>query len=118
MSTLIIILTVEKILQHALTALFFTVYIPGIGTPNIGPHFTLSNAVMTILNLLYTLIFSAGLLAKVKKLVWGAPLIIFLAALDIILEFVFHGFFYITVSVIVSTILIIAVIYQQKKQIL
>jgi hypothetical protein len=107
LSVLIYVLASEKAVQHLLTALFFLVHIPGIGTPDIGTTFQSSNGIMAILNLAYFAFFVIGIVGKAKQANWALWLIVFLAALDIVLEFVFHGFFYITVSVIVSTILIV-----------
>ena len=107
LNVLIYVLTAEKALQHLLTALFFLVHIPGIGTPDIGTTFQISNGIMAILNLVYFAFFVVGIVGKAKQESWAIWLIVVLAALDIVLEFVFHGFFFITVSVIVSTILIV-----------
>ena len=63
--------------------------------------------------------FILGLLGKIKHIKWALKLIGSLAALDILLEIIFHGFFYITVSVIISTLLIIVIIiYQRARAIL
>jgi hypothetical protein len=106
LSVLIYLLASEKALQHLLTALFFLVHIPGIGTPDIGPTFQISSETMALLNLAYFASFVIGILGKAKQQAWAIWLIVFLAFLDIVLEFLFHGFFFITVSVIVSAILI------------
>jgi len=103
----IVLLTVEKLLQHLVTAVFFAVSIPGIGTPDIGPNFAIGNGTMAFLNVLYTCGFGLSLYGWQRARAWGLPLIVGLAALDIVLEFMFHGWFYITVSVIVSTALIL-----------
>jgi hypothetical protein len=107
LNVLIYLLTAEKALQHLLTALFFLAYIPGVGKPDIGTTFQISNGIMAVLNLVYFAFFIVGIAGKAKQKKWAIWLIVFLAALDIVLEFVFHGFFFITVSVIVSTILIV-----------
>jgi hypothetical protein len=104
---LLYILIIEKALQHLLTALFFIVNIPGIGTPNIGTNFQINNNVMALLNFVYFAFFVLGITGVIKKKDWAIKLIIALALLDIILEFIFHHFFFITTSVIVSTILVI-----------
>jgi hypothetical protein len=113
---LIVALTVEKTLQHLLVALAFRGFFPGLGTPDIGPNFAISHFTMVMLNLFYTLLFVIGLYGIIKHLKWRMPLIITLAALDISLEFLFHGLFYITVSVIVSTILIIVTVFQMQTK--
>lgn len=112
---IIIILTFEKMLQHLLTAIFFIIYIPGIGTPEIGDNFVINNFIMAILNLIYFIFFGIGFIAKIKQIKWGIIIIMILAGLDIFLEFLFHGLFFITISVIVSAILIIASIIYFKK---
>jgi hypothetical protein len=113
----VIIFTAEKLFQHLILAIFFLVRIPGIGTPYLGPNFSIDNRTMAVLNLTYTLLFAAGLLAQIQHRRWGMPLIITLAALDIVLEFLFHGLGYITVSVIVSTLLIlVSIVYLNSKK--
>ncbi len=98
LNTLIYIFAVEKTLQHLLTAVFFLVNIPNIGTPDIGSNFQITNPTMALLNLIYFIFFVTGIAGKIKSRKWASSLLIFLAVLDIILEFVFHHFFYITVS--------------------
>ena len=112
LNILIYAFTVEKALQHLFTGIFFIVDLPGIGIPDIGTTFQISNSIMALLNLVYFTFFIIGIIGKIKKKKWAIRLIIVLACLDIILEFIFHGFFFITVSVIISTILtIISILY-------
>ena len=111
----IILFSIEKTLQHLLTAVFFAVDIPGIGTPDIGPNFQISSQTMVVLNILYFGLFVVGLTGYLKRKQWGFTLLLFLASLDILLEFVFHGFFHITISVIVSTMLILTLFWFRKK---
>jgi hypothetical protein len=106
LNVLIYVLASEKAAQHLLTALFFAVNIPAIGTPDIGTAFRISSGVMAMLNLAYFAFFVIGIVGKAKQQEWAIWLIVFLAFLDIVLEFLFHGFFFITVSVVVSAILI------------
>lgn len=101
----VLIGTVEKVIQHALTAFFFLVVIPGIGTPEIGTRFDLSNSTMIVLNVVYAILFVWALTMLAKKAVSGYRIALFLASLDIALEFIFHHFFFITVSVLVSIII-------------
>ena len=103
----ILVLTIEKMLQHLLTALFFLVAIPGIGRPDIGPTFQLSDATMAALNVIVFAMFGAGLWGRLKSKDWHRPLLVGVNVFDILAEFVFHGFFFITVSVIVSTVLLV-----------
>ncbi len=101
------ILTLEKILQHFFTALFFIINVPGIGKPDAGHFNFLGNGVLAVLNIGMICGFVIGLRLKIKGIEMGCVVIGFFAALDIIFEFIFHGIFYITVSVLVSTILLI-----------
>jgi hypothetical protein len=115
LNLMIILFSVEKTLQHLITAVFFAIDIPGIGTPDIGPNFEISSQIMVVLNILYFGLFVIGLTGYIKQTQWGSALLIFLAALDILLEFLFHGFFFITISVIASTMLIITLLWFRKK---
>jgi hypothetical protein len=103
----ILVLTIEKMLQHLLTALFFAVDIPGIGQPDIGPTFQFSDATMAALNIIVFVLFALGFWGRLRSQRWHRPLLVGLNVFDILAEFVFHGFFFITVSVIVSTILLV-----------
>jgi hypothetical protein len=103
----ILVLTFEKMLQHLLTAIFFLIDNPGIGRPDIGPTFQFSDATMAVLNVIVFILFGLGFWGRLQGKGWHRPLLIGLAAFDILAEFVFHGFFFITVSVIVSVILLV-----------
>ena len=111
---LILLLTIEKSIQHLLSALFFLTDVWGIGKPDIGPYFSFSDEAMALLNLILFCAFTLGLLGRIRQDAWALNLIGGLAALDILLEILFHGLFYITVSVVVSTLLLIAVNYERK----
>lgn len=102
----ILALTFEKMLQHLLTAVFFAFDIPGIGRPDIGSTFQLSDATMAFLNAIVFILFGLCFWGRVRGELWYRPLLVGLALFDILAEFVFHGFFYITVSVIVSVALL------------
>ena len=97
----------EKILQHCLTALFFVVNIDGIGKPNAGSLIVLSDPVMAVLNLVLMGFFAWGFWDIWKHRTRGLNLVILLSAFDIVAEFAFHGFIYVTVSVIVAIFLIV-----------
>ena len=111
----ILVLTIEKMLQHLLTAIFFVFDIPGIGRPDIGPTFQLSNATMAVLNIIVFILFGLGFWGRLQGNGWHRPLLVSLAIFDILAEFVFHGFFFITVSVIVSVILLVLFILDKPK---
>ena len=112
----IILSGIEKMLQHALTAVFFLFTIPGIGTPDTGPYFVIDNTTMAILNIAMFLVFAIGLYGFYRESGWGLPLVAVPAAADIVFEFVFHGLFFITVSVIVSTFLVVACLLYRKEE--
>jgi hypothetical protein len=99
-------LVVEKILQHGLTALFFVINIEGIGRPDIGSQFPLSDPVMAVLNCIVMGFFIWGLWDIWKSRTRGLYLAIIFSLFDIIAEFVLHGFGFITISIIVAIFLI------------
>jgi hypothetical protein len=99
-------LVAEKILQHGLTALFLAININGIGKPDIGNRIPLSDPVMVVLNCIVMGFFIWGFWDIWKLRIRGLHLAIILSLFDIIAEFVFHGFGFITVSVIVAIFLI------------
>ena len=99
-------LVVEKILQHGLTAFFFVINIDGIGKPDIGNRIPLSDPVMAVLNCIVMGFFIWGFWDIWKLRIRGLHLAIILSLFDIIAEFVFHGFVFITISVIVAIFLI------------
>lgn len=104
---ILIFLLVEKIIQHALTAIAFLFEIPGIGAPDIGTRFDLSHPVMGVSNAVLVILFIGAIWGFAADKRWSRTLIFLLAAFDIAAEFVFHGFFFITFSVLGATILII-----------
>lgn len=105
----VLLLAAEKTLQHLLTALFFAFEIPGIGTPDIGARFSLGNFTMVALNLAYAAAIAAALYGLLRSAAWALRALLALALSDILLEFAFHGFGYITVSVIASLALSAAI---------
>ncbi len=115
LNIIIIVACLEKLLQHSLTALFFVIEVPGIGTPDIGSTFIIDNYTMAFLNVVVFLLFAIGLSGFTREKQWGSYLIIAMAIADIVLEFVFHYLFFITVSVIVSAILTIALLEYLRK---
>jgi len=96
----------EKILQHGLTALFFVINIDGIGKPDISNRIPLSDPVMAVLNCIVMGFFIWGFRDIWKLRTRGLHLTIILSLFDIIAEFAFHGFGFITISVIIAIFLI------------
>ena len=107
-------LNLEKMIQHSLTALFFVYDVPGVGKPDIGSVINLDYSVMAMLNVLMFLGFLFGFIVVFKGFRWGELLVGGFSFLDIFLEFGFHGFGYLTVSVVVSVALI-GIIFIQRK---
>ncbi len=99
-------LIAEKILQHGLTALFFIINIDGIGKPDVGNRVVLSDPIMAVLNCVVMGLFIWGIWDVWKLRIRGLHLAIILSFFDIIAEFVFHGFVFITISVIMAIFLI------------
>ena len=62
---------------------------------------------MVILNLIVFILFGLSFWGRLQNQGWHRPLLVGLAVFDILAEFVFHGFFFITVSVIVSAVLLV-----------
>ena len=104
--SLFLILSLEKIAQHGLTALMFALPWAGIPKPDIGSTIHLGYAAMARLNLAYTLALILGVYLLANAPLSGKRILVFMALLDIVLEFVFHGLGFITVSVIVSAMLV------------
>jgi hypothetical protein len=96
-------------LQHLLTAVFFVVDVPAIGRPDIGPTFQLSDVSMAVLNLIVFFLFGLSFWGRLRGSQWHKPLLVGLALFDILAEFIFHGFFFITVSVIVALALLVLI---------
>lgn len=106
---IILVLSLEKVLQHLLTAVLFVVDVPGIGRPDIGPTFRIPAYAMAELNAVVGALFALGIFGSLLDKGWYRPLLVGLAAFDVLAEFVFHGTFRITVSVIVGVLLLLLV---------
>lgn len=106
----VIALTAEKLFQHAVLAVLFAIAPWTTVTPDIGQTFDIPDIVMAALNLVYLALMALGLGARWQGKRWGTWLILVMALADIVLEFVFHHLFFITVSVIVSALLSLATI--------
>lgn len=113
-ASVFIILSVEKILQHLITALLFVVEVKSLGKPDIGENIQINDATMAWFNLAFALLFGLGLFLFFKGNAYGYRLICWLAFADIVLEFIFHGIGFITISVIVSGILVLLGVFRKK----
>ena len=104
-SKVILILALEKVLQHVITAALFAT--PWLAKPNIGTRFDFSSSTMTVLNLGMAAGFGWGTFRFMRFQRGGLAFIIGLAALDIVFEAAFHAIGFITVSVLVSTAILL-----------
>ncbi len=111
---LFLVLSIEKVLQHLLTGLMFVVDIKGIGKPNIGESIPVSDMNMVFFNLAFALLFVAGGLLFIRGHRYGKRIIFWMACLDIVLEFIFHGMGFITWSVVVSSVILLLVIFNKS----
>ena len=73
---------------------------------------------MALLNLTFALLFAAGVLLFIKGNSYGKRIIFLMAFVDIVLEFIFHGMWFITWSVIVSSAIILLVIFNRKLSVI
>ncbi len=105
--TILILLLVEKIIQHALTAMAFLIAIPRVRTPDIGTRLDISHPVMGVSNAALVSLFGCAIWGIAADKQWSKTLILFLAFIDIAAEFIFHGLFFITFSILGAAILII-----------
>lgn len=104
---ILVLLLVEKIIQHGLTAVAFLIAIPGVGSPDIGTKLDISDPVMGVMNAILVALFGFALWGIAADKPWNKTLILSLAVFDIAAEFIFHGLFFITFSVLGAAILII-----------
>jgi hypothetical protein len=111
---LFVVLSIEKVLQHLLTGLIFVVDIQGIGKPDIGENIPVSDAKMALFNLAFALLFAAGVLLFIKGNSYGKRIIFLMACADIVLEFIFHGMWFITWSVLFSSAIILLVLFNRN----
>lgn len=113
---ILILILIEKIIQHGLTAAAFLIAIPGVGTPDIGSRFDISDPAMGMSNVILVVLFGYALWGFTAYRQWSKTLILLLAFFDIFSEFILHGFFFITFSVLGAAILIILLlIYPMGK---
>ncbi len=115
---LFVVLSIEKVFQHLLTSLMFVGAFGSVGKPDIGENIPVSNLNMALFNLIFALLFAAGVLLFIKANSYGKRIIFLMACVDIVLEFIFHGMWFITVSVLVSSAIILLVIFDRKLSII
>ena len=112
-SYLLIVLVMEKIVQHAFVSLAFLYDIGGVRSTVAVDYRALmiSGAVLAIL-------FAVGLLSLIQKKRWSLYLVTLLAVSDIIGEFIAQGtiFISITISIIVAIILLFLCIFRLRAR--
>lgn len=108
---LLILLVIEKIIQHIFVTLAFY-----FNWGDIASTVVVSPTILMILGALVTLLFILSLWGMIEKRMWAINLIIFLALFDIIGEFVAQGTIgiLITVSFLVATLLLILAVIARK----
>ncbi len=111
---LFVVLSIEKVFQHLLTGLMFVVAFGSVGKPNIGVNIPGSDMKLALINLVFALLFAAGILLFIKGNSYGKRIIFVMALADIVLEFFFHGMWFITWSVIFSTAIILLIIFNRN----
>jgi hypothetical protein len=111
---LFVVLSIEKVLQHLLTSLVFVFAFGSIGKPDIGVNIPGSDMKMAWINLAFAFLFAAGILLFIKGNSHGKRIILVMAWADIVLEFFFHGMWFITWSVIFSTAIILLAIFNRN----
>lgn len=79
------------------------------GRPNIGPTFRIPETSMAALNAVVGALFGLGFFGVLLDKSWYRPFLVALAAFDVLAEFVFHGAFRITVSVVVGILLLMLI---------
>jgi hypothetical protein len=105
----ILVLTLEKVFQHLVTAALFVVDVPGLGRPDIGRTFRIPGSAMAVLNAVIGMLFALGFVGSMLDKAWCRSLLIGLAVFDVLAEFVFHATFRITVSVVVGVLLLVLI---------
>lgn len=117
-SGLFIVLSIERVLQHLLIGLIFVVEIEGIGKPDIGENIPVSDLNMALFNFTFALLFAAAVLLFIKGNSYGKRIIFLMACVDIVLEFIFHGMWFITFSVLISSAIILLVIFNRNLSVI
>lgn len=80
---ILVVLLIEKIIQHALTAAAFLIALPGVGTPDIGTRFDISDPLMGVSNAVLAALFAFALWGITSERPWSRNLIFGLAGFDI-----------------------------------
>ena len=108
----LIVLIVEKIIQHIFVTLAFY-----FNWANIGSTVVVSPTALMILGAIVVVLFALSLWGMIGKQVWAINLVVVLALFDIIGEFMAQGRMdiVITVSFIVATVLLfLALMYRRR----
>lgn len=112
---IVLALILEKTLQHGVTALLLVISINGIGRPDIGNLLPLGYAAVAVLNCVVMVLFILGFLYVWELRAVGLHIVIILSLFDIAAEFLIHGFAFVTLSVIVATMLILFSLILRKS---
>ena len=108
----LIVLIIEKIIQHIVVTLAFF-----FNWKNIASTVAVSPSLLMVLGAIVALLFMLSLWGMITRRKWAVNLVIGLALFDIVGEFVAQGTLYIviTVSILVATILLIlGLVYRRR----
>ena len=109
----LVVLTIEKIIQHIFVTLAFY-----FNWADIASTVAISPMLLMILGAIVAVLFAVSLWGMLTKKLWTLSLLIFLALFDIVGEFVAQGRLFIVcnVSFLVATILLIlTLVYRRAK---
>jgi len=108
----LILLIVEKIIQHIFVTLAFY-----FNWADIASTVVVSPAVLMVLGAVVAVLFMVSLWGMIKKRIWAINLVIALASFDLLGEFVAQGRIdiLITVSFIVATLLLILALMYRRQ---
>jgi hypothetical protein len=110
----LILLTVEKIVQHIAVTLAFYFDWKGIAATVV-----VSPRLLMILGAIIAVLFAVGLWGLFQKRSWTIPLLIFLAVFDMLGEFVAQGTIAINMNIsflVATLLLILALVYRREMR--
>jgi len=109
----LIVLIIEKIIQHIVVTVAFFVNLQDIASTVV-----VNPSVLMVLGAIVALLFMLALWGMINRKRWAVNLVIGLALFDIVGEFVAQGtlFIVITVSILVATIVLILGLVYRKGQ--
>ena len=111
----IVLLISEKVLQHLITASVLVADSPSVGSPDLGRAEALGQPTMAVLNTALAILFAFALFGRLRNLAWHGPLLVGLAAFDIVAELVLHDGVFITISVVIAVVLLVLLRLEMRR---